>query len=151
MISLLHFGHYKAAAQDDDHSEAHAIIFDMVTRMGISLPRWQYGLTVVLEKKPGCLLIEKIRAMLIMEADFNMVNKLIVGVRMMQLAKDTQEMPAEQSGRRKHHSAGEAALNRCLYFDILWQSRTNGILNLADTLTCYDCMHHTGVSLACRQ
>ena len=57
-VSRLHFGHYKAAAQDDDLSEAHAIILDMVTRMGISLPRWQYGLTVVLEKKPGCLLLQ---------------------------------------------------------------------------------------------
>ena len=110
-VSQLHFGRYKAAAQDDNLSEAHAIILDMVTRMGTSLPRWQYGLTVVLEKKPGCLLIEKLWAILLMEADFNMINKLIVGVRMMHLAEETNEMPIEQSGGRKHHSADEAALN----------------------------------------
>ena len=68
MVSQLHFGHYKAAAQDNDLSEAHAIILGMVTRMGISLPCWQYGLTVVLEKKPGCLLIKKLRAILLMDA-----------------------------------------------------------------------------------
>ena len=105
---------------------------------------------MVIEKKPGCLLIDKLRAILLMKTDFNMVNKLIVGVKIMQLAEDAHKIPRDQSGRRKHHSADEVALNCCLYFDILRQSRTNGILTSADAHTCYDHMHHTGVLLACQ-
>ena len=96
-VSLLHFGHCKVAAQDDDPSEGHAIILNKATRLGCFLPRWQYGLTVVIEKKPSFLLINKLRAILLMEADFNMVNKLICRVRMMQQAEEAHEMPREQS------------------------------------------------------
>ena len=110
-IFTLHFGCYKVTALDEDLSKAHAILLDMATRLGCSLPRWQQGLTVMLEKKPGCILVEKLRAILLMEADFGMVNKFIVGSRMMKQAKALEEMPWEQSGGRKNHSADEAALN----------------------------------------
>ena len=41
----------------------------------------------MLEKEEGNIIIDKLRAILLMEADFNMVNKLIIGSRMMKEAK----------------------------------------------------------------
>ena len=87
-ISTLHFGHYKAAALDQDLSEAHSILLHIATRRGISLQRWRRGLTIMLEKIPGCTLVEKLRAILLMEADYNMLNKLLIGSRMMQHAEE---------------------------------------------------------------
>ena len=46
-----------------------------------------YGLTVMLEKIAGLALVSKLRAILLMEADFNMHNKLIFGKRMLERAR----------------------------------------------------------------
>ena len=47
----------------------------------------------MLEKEAGNIIIEKLRAILLMEADFNMVNKLIIGKRMMGKAEKLGTMP----------------------------------------------------------
>ena len=49
----------------------------------MSISRWQKGLQAILEKRLGVLLVNKLRAILLMEADFNFGNKLLVGRRMM--------------------------------------------------------------------
>ncbi len=55
----------------------------LVVNRGIVLERWSNGLSVMLEKIFGCLLITKLRSILLMEADFNATNKAIYGVRML--------------------------------------------------------------------
>jgi hypothetical protein len=55
---------------------------------GYSPKRWRKGLTVMLEKKRGVILISKLCAILLMEADFNFANKTIFGWRMMHFAED---------------------------------------------------------------
>jgi hypothetical protein len=38
---------------------------------GTPFERWQSGLSVMLEKKKGVIQVDKLRAILLMEADFN--------------------------------------------------------------------------------
>ena len=45
-----------------------------------------------------------------MEADFNMVNKLMVGHQMMNVAKEHQLLPSENAGGHRSQSAAEASL-----------------------------------------
>ena len=45
--------------------------------------RWSRGLTVMLEKIVGLALVNNLRAILLMEANFNMHNKIIFGKRML--------------------------------------------------------------------
>jgi hypothetical protein len=57
----------------------HSVFVDIAVNSGFSPKRWQRGLTVMLEKKQGVILLNKLRAILLMEADFNYANKTIFG------------------------------------------------------------------------
>ncbi len=53
------------------------------------------GLSVMLEKTLGVTLVTKLRAILLMEADFNASNKIIYGARMVEQACKYNLMPGE--------------------------------------------------------
>ena len=76
-VSNLHFSHYKAGAKSEAISHLHALKTSIALRRGISLSRWSYGLSVMLEKEVGCTLLGKLRAILLMEVDFNFSNKVV--------------------------------------------------------------------------
>ena len=79
--SGLHFGHYIAGTDCDYISQLHALRVSLALKKGISLERWSKGLSVMLEKMFGVRLVSKLRAILLMEADFNAMNKEVYGVR----------------------------------------------------------------------
>jgi hypothetical protein len=81
--SGLHFSHYKAVADSDLISHFHAMKGSVMIKTGYGYERWGRGLSVMLEKIPGCQLISKLRSILLMEADFNCLNKIIFGCRML--------------------------------------------------------------------
>ena len=78
-LSGRHFGHYKAAANQPHLAYLHSTICNLAYTKGQPLPRWTSGLTVMLEKEPGVINVEKLRAILLLEADFNFANKLYFG------------------------------------------------------------------------
>jgi hypothetical protein len=49
----------------------------------IHLERWSRGLSVMLEKNLGVTLVTKLCTILLMEGDFNVVNKIVYNVRML--------------------------------------------------------------------
>ncbi len=61
----------------------------------IQLERWSRGLSVMLEKTLGVTLVSKLRAILLMEADFNATNKIVYGDRMMKNVCKYNLMPEE--------------------------------------------------------
>jgi hypothetical protein len=72
----------------------------------------------MLEKKQGVILVNKLCAILLMEADFNYANKTIFGQCMMFFAKDRGLVAEECSGNCSFHDATEVALNCQLFCDI---------------------------------
>ena len=72
--SGIHFGYYIAGVQSDIISQHDAINTTLCNKWGISLDRWGRGMSCMLEKIPGCCLIEKLRSIILMEADFNANN-----------------------------------------------------------------------------
>ena len=84
--SGLHFGHYIAGADCNYISQFHALQVSLALKKGIALERWANGLLVMLEKMFGVRLASKLRAILLMEADFNATNKEVYGVRMLEEA-----------------------------------------------------------------
>lgn len=48
---------------------------NLITRCGAPLSMWKNDLEVLLEKIPGVTLVDKLRATLLMEEDFNFYNK----------------------------------------------------------------------------
>jgi len=119
LISGLHFGHWKAAAESNKLSEIHALFTEITVSMGHSPRRWQQGLSVMLEKVLGCRLLEKLRAILLMEADLNFANKLFFRYRMMIRAEADKAIPDEVAGSRRARQAIDVALNCCLIRDAI--------------------------------
>ena len=150
-FSGLHFGHWKAATHNEWLAETHSLFTEIVISSGTALPRWTTSLMVMLEKTPGVILVDKLRAILLMEADFNFANKLILGIRMMEQAEDLGLTCPETLGSRKHHDAKELALNRRLLTDISRQQVIPLAISSVDAEQCYDRQAHTPGSLCCQR
>ena len=144
--SGLHFGHYKAAAQSSVVSHLHALKTSLALKRGFALERWSRGLSVMLEKMFGCTLVSKLRAILLMEADFNFSNKLIYGVRMMNNVRKHDWMP-EEIYSEKGKTADDGTLAKVLFYDIVRQSRVSAGLSSIDAANCYDSIAHAIASL----
>ncbi len=74
--SGLHFGHYIVGCKSEIVAHYHAARVSVVLAHAIQLERWSRGLSVMLEKTLGVMLVSKLRAILLMEADFNALNKI---------------------------------------------------------------------------
>ena len=100
-MSKLHFGHYIAGATSNRISYVHALKPSISLKHGIPLSRWACGLLVVLGKQLGCTLINKLQAILLMEADFNFSNKILYGVRMVDNVRRFGLMPEDIYSEKK--------------------------------------------------
>lgn len=69
--SNIHFGHYKAIARDKYLSALQAAKLALTARTGILIDEWGSALTILLEKEFGDIYLDKMRAICLMEADFN--------------------------------------------------------------------------------
>jgi hypothetical protein len=94
--SQLHFGHYKAGASDNIISELHATSLNTIRENGVAPDRWRQSITALLEKVFGVRLIDKLRAICHLEADFNWLNKLIFAHRLEQHCRKHGLVPPEQ-------------------------------------------------------
>jgi hypothetical protein len=137
-MSGLHFGHYKAAADRDYISELHSSLTERAFAWGCSLPRWQHNFQVMLEKKPGVRHVEKLRAILLMEADFNCANKLYFGSRMMRNAARHSAIPPELYGSVRGRRADIMSLFRRALLDLARIRRLCMAILSADAAQCYN-------------
>ena len=55
----------------------HALKLAITTKMGLAPKRWTRSLLVMLRKVAGISLVKKLRAILLIEADFNYHNRLV--------------------------------------------------------------------------
>ena len=103
----------------------------------------------MLEKKEGEIRVDKLRVILLMEADFNFSNKLIFGSRMLKHAKQHHVLPGENTGSRNWRSYVEVALKRRLVGNRLWLLNRPGCIVSADAHTCFDRIVHKFAILVC--
>ena len=90
-----HFSHYIAGTDCDYVSQFHALQVSLALKKGIALERWSKGLSVMLEKMFGVRLVSKLWAILLMEADFNAMNKEVYGIWMLDNARPFKLIPEE--------------------------------------------------------
>ena len=88
----------------------------------------------MLEKKPGCTLVEKLRAILLMEADFNFQNGTIYGSRMLDTARQYKFMP-EEIFSEQGKIADDCSLTKILIYDIARQSRCTAAISSIDVIS----------------
>jgi hypothetical protein len=70
-FSGLHFGHYISASFCPDLSSLHAAKLSTCDRNGVALSWWGRGLTILLEKILSNVFVHELRAICLLEADFN--------------------------------------------------------------------------------
>ena len=150
-LSGRHFGHYKAASHNSGLSEIHASMAHIASHSGLYLSRWCKGLTVMLEKEEGNIRVDKLRAILLMEADFNFLNKLMFGHRLVKQVEKFNRFPDELYGSRSFLSAILVAINRRLTIDIFKQKRRAGTIAGVDAAQCYDRIVHSLSILLCQR
>ena len=79
LILGIHVGHYKTATHSDEITNFLSQKITLIAQGGCPPDKWGHGLQVMLEKVAGVALVNKLRAILLMEANFNYMNKLIFG------------------------------------------------------------------------
>ena len=144
--SALSFAQFKAAAKNPESCAIDSILAEIPYRTGISPDRWLHGIDVMLQKQIGNFQIEKLRAILLYEADFNQNNKRY-GRHLMYLAEKHNALAIEQFGSRKNRSAIDQSLNKSLTYDLWRQHRSSGALCSNDAKSCYDRIIHNFASL----
>ena len=83
----LHFDHYIADTDCDYISQFHTLRVSLALKKGIALERWSKRSFCYVRKMFGVRLVSKLRAILLMEADFNVMNKEVYNVRMLDNAR----------------------------------------------------------------
>ena len=69
-FSGIRFSHFKASAINQFVSDFEAAMTNIPFATGISPARWQTGVNVMIEKKPGNFRVDKLCTILLFEADF---------------------------------------------------------------------------------
>lgn len=135
--SGIHFGHFKASCLDPTLTEIDRCMMEISLQTGYSLQRWLYGVDVMIPKKADSIRVDMLRTIVLMEADFNYINKLI-GKRVMNNAELHNNIAQEQYGSRKRKSSIIHATNKQLSFDILNTRKQDAALLILDAMSCFD-------------
>ncbi len=82
-------------------------------------------------------LVSKLRAILLIEADFNAINKEVYGVCMLDEARKYKLIP-EEIFSEKNRMADDGGLAKTLFYDIVWQTQLPAAIASVDASDCYD-------------
>ena len=137
-ISGLYFGYYKVQALDIDLSSIYSSIINLSIKNQTPLTQWTKGLSIILEKALGKLSISKLRAILLLEADFNKLYKIIFNRRILPALEKKYLIPYKIVGGLKGQSAIHGALNKKLIADISNQTKCSSVIISTDTINCYN-------------
>ena len=145
----LHFGHFKAEAEHDMLAWSNYVLAGIPRVTGICPDRWKRGTDVMLLKKEGLFLLEKLRTIVLFESDFNFENKRL-GREAMRLALEKGLITDEQYSR-PGRSSQDNALNKHLMFDYARLRRQPFAVCACDLKSCYDRIVHNAATLALRR
>jgi hypothetical protein len=95
----------------------------------------------MIEKTLEVTLVSKLRAILLMEADFNASNKIMYRVRMMKNVCDHRLMP-EEIYSKKNQIADDGTLTKTLFYDVTRQARVPAAIASINTSNCYNRIAH---------
>jgi hypothetical protein len=100
----------------------------------------------MLKKILGVTLITKLRAILLMEADFNAANKILCGMRTMNQAQK-HHLISDEISSEKNWMADDDTLTKTLFYDIVRQSRILAAIASVNASNCYNRIAHVIASL----
>ena len=146
-ISLLHYGHYKIQSNSKLVSFANYHLVNLAINNGPPLERWKRGVPVMLGKSPENFLVEKLRSILLPEADFNAFHKIKFNSRLIPLLKSSDTMPYKIIGGRRSQDSTHLALSKKLIADISNTRKLPTATICADATNVYDRAAHPHASM----
>ena len=146
----MRFGHYKAQAQSIMLATFRCKLINLVIKNKVPLERWLNGISIMLEKMKGIIQVDKLRAILLLEADLNALHKIMFNGRVLPALEEKKLIPIETIGSRGRQSAHHVALGKKLISDIGNQIKLPMITISADATNCFDRMAHPFAALTCR-
>ena len=126
-------------------------IVNLGATFGLTLPRWEETVCVMIEKSPGNLLLHKLRRIFIMANDYNLTLGTIIGRRLLWRAEDLGLIHKDLWGTRQDRSANDAALMKELTFGLARVTNTALATFDNDAKSCYDRVIMTLALIICRQ
>ena len=155
-----HYGHYKTVSvcarlpeKHPQHSKTLAAIYaamlSLPLKHGFSPTRWQYCVDAIIEKIPNKPRIEKLRIIMLYEADFNFLLKLVWGKRLVRNAEAHKSIGESSHGSRSGRQAQDALLQKLLIYENARLSRTSLLTADNDAKGCFDRMIRTLAMLGC--
>ena len=142
----LHFGHFKASCENNLVTIVNYILSEIPFQTGYSPIRWRNTTDVMILKKVGLYDVEKLRTIVLYEADFNHNNKYI-GKTMMSYAMKKSLMAPEQYST-PGCKAIDHALNKRLVFDVVRYQKSSMAMTSCDLKSCYNRIAHTPANMA---
>ena len=137
----------------EDHfpelAHTYAIMHSLPAMHGFAPIRWQHCINAVLEKIPGQPLLERLRVIILFEADFNFMLKVIFGRRLMYHAEAHTGLGTDNHGCRAGRQVQDAILEKLLLYEFTRLSRTSLITVDNDAKSCFDRIIKTLAMLAC--
>ena len=137
----LSFSHYRSSIHDEDLVETDILLRGLPLELGFAPELWCNITDIEILKKANVYDVDQMRLIQLMDAEFNMNNKMI-GRRMMHNAESLGLIPEDQYGSRKHHRSIIAALNKRITMDIWRQKRQSGAIAMIDAQGCFDRIAH---------
>jgi len=142
-------GVYKAMTQDPELLRILEVSMNLPLLTGYSYRRWNTMVDIMAFKKPDNIKVSNIRSIIISEADWNTIGKLVIAKKMMKNAENSHLMPREHIGGRKGRKATDGALTKRLAMDNSRLLRKPLAIISTDAANCYDRMLHKFISLIC--
>jgi hypothetical protein len=97
----VHYGHFKAAIQDQMSTKVLALQLTVIAQSGILPESWSVSLQVILKKIAGVYLVEKFQAIQLYEADFNCFNHFIFSQAAMDALTKNNYLPEELFSQKR--------------------------------------------------
>jgi exonuclease III len=143
---VVHVGLWKAGALHNTLSELEWMLSNIPGIQGFSPKVWRQATDVMLLKKAGHTDVEKLRTIVLYEADYNFINKRI-GKQAMDNAMSNGLM-AEEQFAKPHCDSISQCVNRKLIFDLVRLAKSSFAMCSSDLKSCYDRIVHSAASLA---
>ena len=105
-----HLVHYKAILQDEIISLVYTTLISVPCVFAFTLDQWLNALQIMLEKVKGSPRIDKLRVTQLMEADLNMMLRILFGRRLIHRAEDKKLISILRWGSRPNRSSSSDAI-----------------------------------------
>ena len=144
----IHFGHFQAALSHQTICLLHYAMAEIPFRSGHTLDRWKNASNVMILKKEGITDIDRLRTIVLFEADFNHNNKFL-GRKMMEHTNNHNLLAVEQYSTPGKKCI-DHVINRRLTFDVVRYQKASLAVSAVDLKSCYDRIAHSPAYLAMR-